>query len=245
MKLKEIKIALKKNSEKEKALVLQNFFKTKKGEYGEKDIFLGVSVPKQRKIAKNFLDLSLHELQKLLNSKIHEERFIALIILIVNYKQEKKKKKANTKKIFDFYLKNVDNINNWDLVDISAPKIVGDYLLERKNERKILFKLANTKESKNSFDWLWRKRIAIISTLAFIKKNDFEEAIIFSKKFLKEENDLLHKATGWILREIGKKDEKILKEFLEKNYKKMPRTMLRYAIEKFSEKERKYYLTKK
>jgi 3-methyladenine DNA glycosylase AlkD len=245
-----IKKELKKKSIKKKAIILQKFFKTKKGDYGEKDVFIGVSVPEQRKIAKNNISITLKKIQELLNSRIHEERQTALIILILKYNKTKKdnniiKKEIILKNIFDFYLKNIKNINNWDLVDVSAPKIVGDYLLEKKSERKILFELANTKKTKNSFEWLWRKRIAIVSTQKFIKNNDFKATIKLAKKYLKEKHDLLHKATGWMLREIGKRDEKTLNKFLDKHYKEMPRTMLRYAIEKFDEEERKKYLGKK
>ncbi len=233
---------LKQNSNKEKAIILQRFFKTKKGEYGQNDIFLGITTPKIRGIAKKYFGISLIEVQKLLQNKIHECRQIALFILIKKFENAKKQNVKEQEKIFNFYLKNSENINNWDLVDVSAPKIVGEYLIKNKSERKILFDLANTKKSKNSFDWLWKKRISIVSTLTLIKNNEFEETIIISESFLKEKHDLLHKATGWVLREVGKKDEKILKKFLEKNCKKMPRTMLRYAIEKLNEKERKYYL---
>lgn len=244
MNSNKIKIFLKKNSCKKKAQILQKFFKTKKGEYGERDIFLGINVPEQRKISKKNVDLKLKELQILLNSKIHEERFTALLILIEKYNKAKNQNnKKEQKKLFEFYLHNTKNINNWDLVDISAPKIIGDYLIKNKSNRKILFKLANTKKTKNSFDYLWAKRIAIVSTYTLIKNSEFDETIFLAKNFLKEEHDLLHKATGWMLREIGKKNKKVLENFLNKN--KMPRTMLRYAIEKFSEKERKKYLKKK
>ena len=247
MDSKDVQKELLKKSNKDKAKILQSFFKTKKGEYGEGDISLGITVPAQRQIAKQYYDLSLGEIQKLLKSKIHEERSISLFILIANYEKAKKEKNfLKQKEIFNFYLDNTENINNWGLVDLSAPNIVGDYLLEHKSERKILYTLANSnKKGSNGWQWLWEKRIAILSTYAFIKNNDFEDTIKLSEMFLKEEHDLMHKAVGWMLREVGKKDEKVLINFLDKYYIKMPRTMLRYSIEKFSEEKRKYYLNLK
>jgi 3-methyladenine DNA glycosylase AlkD len=244
MNLKNLRLDLKNNSEKQKALIYQKFFKTGKDEYGEGDVFLGINVPKQKTIAKKYYNINLEEIQKLLNSKIHEERFTALIILIKKYENAKKQNNEKEQKnIFNFYLNNTKNINNWDLVDVSAPKIVGDYLLYNKKERKILNELSNSKKGKG-FEDLWKKRVAILATFAFIKNNEFKDTIKLAEKYLKEEHDLLHKATGWMLRELGKKDEKALKKFLDENYNKMPRTILRYAIEKFDEKERKYYLKK-
>jgi 3-methyladenine DNA glycosylase AlkD len=219
---------------KEKAEILQRFFKTGKGEYAEGDIFLGITVPEQRKLAKNYFGMSLTDLQKLLNSKIHEYRLTALFILIIQYEKGNEKQKE---KIFNFYLNNTKNINNWDLVDLSAPKILGNYLSNNKSKIKILDKLSKS----NS---LWEKRISILATYSFIKNNIFEYTLKLSKLFLKEKHDLMHKAVGWMLREIGKKDVKKLEEFLNIYSKEMPRTMLRYAIEKFDESKRKYYLNK-
>jgi 3-methyladenine DNA glycosylase AlkD len=219
---------------KEKAEILQRFFKTGKGEYAEGDIFLGITVPEQRKLAKNYFGMSLTDLQKLLNSKIHEYRLTALFILIIQYEKGNEKQKE---KIFNFYLNNTKNINNWDLVDLSAPKILGNYLSNNKSKIKILDKLSKS----NS---LWEKRISILATYSFIKNNNFEYTLKLSKLFLKEKHDLMHKAVGWMLREIGKKDVKKLEEFLNIYSKEMPRTMLRYAIEKFDESKRKYYLNK-
>jgi len=212
----------------EQAKQLQRFFKTKKGEYGEGDIFLGIKVPIQRKIANKY-NLNLTELQSLLSSKIHEHRLTALFILIKKYQKTKDKESIN------FYLKNTKNINNWDLVDLSAPKILGDYLLNK--EKTILYKLANSKN-------LWENRIAILSTFTFIKNNQFQDSLNLSKLFLKHKHDLIHKATGWMLREIGKKDLTVLEQFLKTNYKQMPRTMLRYSIERLEETKRQFYLTK-
>ena len=227
-----LKQELQKLKNPEKAKVYLKFFKTKKGEYGEGDTFLGVSVPEQRKIAKKYFDLSLKELQELLSTNIHEYKMCSLFILINKYRKSDKTEK---KKIFDFYLKNTININNWDLVDISAPHIIGDYLLNK--DRKILYKLANSKN-------LWEKRISIISTFTFIKNNQFEDTLKISEILLNDNHDLIHKAVGWMLREVGKRDQKTEETFLEKYHKSMPRTMLRYSIEKFEKNKKKYYLNK-
>ena len=217
-----------------KAKILQSFFKTGKGEYGEGDIFLGIVVPEQRKIVKKyFQEASLPDVQKLLNSKIHEYRLVGILILVEKFKKAEDKLK---KEIFDFYLKNTRNINNWDLVDLSAPHIIGNYLLDK--DRKSLYKLAKSKT-------LWEKRIAILATFAFIREKQFANTIEISKILLKESHDLIHKAVGLMLREIGKRDEQELIKFLDKYTLQMPRTMLRYAIERLPEKKRKYYLGKK
>jgi len=208
------------------------FFKTEKGQYGEGDLFIGITVPEQRKVAKKYVNASLDDLQELLNSKIHEHRFTALVILISKYR---KAEESGKEEIFDFYLKNTKNINNWDLVDLSAPRIIGDYLL--KKEKSILYKMAKSNN-------LWERRISILSTFAFIHNNDFEDALNISELLLNDEHDLIHKAVGWALREIGKRDQKVEERYLAKHYFHMPRTMLRYAIEKFDEKKRKKYLAK-
>ncbi len=215
---------------KEKASLLQGFFKTGKGQYGEGDVFLGIMVPEQRKLVKKYKELSMKNIQKLLNSKIHEHRLTGILILVDQYKT-----KDNKKELFDFYLKNTKNINNWDLVDLSAPNIVGQFLIDK--DRSILYRL--TKSSN-----LWEKRISILATFAFIRNNDFKDALCVAEILLKDEHDLIHKAVGWMLREIGKKDQKVEEEFLKKYYKEMPRTMLRYAIEKFDEDKRQSYLKK-
>jgi 3-methyladenine DNA glycosylase AlkD len=213
-----------------KAKVLSGFFKTGKGEYGEGDKFLGIVVPDQRKIAKKYFDLSLSDTQKLLSSRVHEHRLTALFILIAKYKKADEKERE---KIFEFYLKNTRNINNWDLVDLSASNIAGDYLL--KKNRSTLRKLARSEN-------IWEKRIAILATFAFIRNNDFEDTLRISEIFLGDTHDLIHKAVGWMLREIGKRDFKTEEEFLKKHYRIIPRTMLRYAIEKFPEEKRRRYL---
>jgi 3-methyladenine DNA glycosylase AlkD len=223
-------------SSKDQAENLSRFFKTGKGQYGEGDIFLGIKVPVQRNLSKKYKDLKINDVEKLLKSKIHEHRLTALFILIFQYNIYKKEKnQQKIQEIVNFYLKHKKYVNNWDLVDLSAPKILGDYLLHKK--RDILYKLAKS----NS---LWDKRIAIISTFSFIRNNDFKDCLKLSKLFLNEKHDLMHKAVGWMLREMGKRDINVLYKFLDENYKIMPRTMLRYAIEKFDENKRKYYMKK-
>jgi len=228
----DVKKTLKKLANPTKAEILQGFFKTGKGEYGEGDSFLGIKVPEQRKIAKKFKDLKLNEIQILLKSQIHEERLTALLILVEQYQKSDRNKQ---KQIYQFYLKQIQNINNWDLVDLSAPKIVGDFLLN--NSREILYKLAKSQN-------LWKKRIAIVSTWTLIRNLEFKETLEISEILLNDKHDLIHKAVGWMLREVGKKDQKIEEEFLQKHYQIMPRTMLRYAIERFDERKRKFYLQK-
>jgi len=231
-----IKKELRSKANSAKAKILQGFFKTGKGQYGEGDIFLGIIVPEQRKIAKKYIDLDLKQIQELLKSKIHEERLTSLLILVTKYKKaEKLKDEKQKQEIFKFYLENTKTINNWDLVDLSAPTIVGNYLLNK--DKKILYKLANS-------DNLWEKRIAIVSTFGLIKNNQLEETIKIAEILLKDKHDLIHKAVGWALREIGKRDLKELEEFLNTHHKNMPRTMLRYAIEKFDDDKRKRYLEK-
>jgi 3-methyladenine DNA glycosylase AlkD len=218
--------------DQERAKKLAGFFKTGKGQYGEGDVFLGIPVPEQRKVAKRYIGLSLDELLELLRSKIHELRLTALLILVLKYSKANDSEKEM---IYNFYLKNTKFVNNWDLVDLTAPKIVGDYLVYRK--RTILLELVKSVS-------LWERRIAVLATFCFIKNNDFNDAFSISRVLIKDEHDLIHKAVGWMLREIGKRDQKALEEFLMKYYKQMPRTMLRYAIEKFDAKKRKYYLSK-
>ncbi|OIO07921.1 DNA alkylation repair protein [Candidatus Falkowbacteria bacterium CG_4_10_14_0_2_um_filter_41_15] len=216
-----------------KALDLARFFKTGQNQYGAGDVFLGIMVPQQRAVAKNNMDATLAEIQTLLNSKIHEFRLTALLVLILQYAGADCRPRRN---YVDFYLKNTNNINNWDLVDLSAPKILGDYLLSR--NRKLLLKLAHSGN-------LWERRIAIISTLAFIQENQFGDTIKIATILLNDSHDLIHKAVGWMLREVGKRNLETELEFLEEYSARLPRTMLRYAIEKFSESKRKKFLNKK
>ena len=221
-----------------KAKILASFFKTGKGEYGEGDIFLGITVPKQREITKKYLDLDLKNIQTLLDSKYHEFRLTALIILVYQYEEAKKYKDEKLKKeIIDFYLKNVrrSRVNNWDLVDLSAPKILGSYLLDKKKD--LLYDLARSKN-------LWERRVAILSTFAFIRKNNFRDALKISKILISDTDDLIQKAVGWMLREGGKKNLIMEEKFLDKYAKIMPRVMLRYAIERFNKEDRLRYLRK-
>jgi len=228
--LKQIQQDLQKLANKEKAKIHMSFFKTKKGEYGAGDVFLGITVPKQRIIANKYKDLELINIQELLNSKIHEHRLMALFILTYQYKKSKDKKTYA-----EFYIKNSKRINNWDLVDTSAEKILGDYLFDK--DKSILYKFA---ESEN----LWERRIAIISTFYFIKQNKFEDTFKIAKTLLNDKHDLIHKAVGWMLREVGKRNQKEEENFLQEYYKVMPRTTLRYAIEKFETSKKLYYMKK-
>ena len=233
MNLREFRRRIKKESNKQQAMSLQWFFKTGAGEYGEGDVFAGIKMPVQRKIAKEFKNLNYNDIKELLCSKIHEERMIGLLILQGKYENGDENEKE---KVFKFYIRNKKGINNWDLVDISAPKIVGEHLLNR--DKKLLYKFA---QSKN----LWERRIAILSTFTFIRAGKFETTFKISDILLDDDHDLIHKAVGWMLRETGKKDLSAEEKFLKPRYKKMPRTMLRYAIEKFPEVKRKKYLLSK
>jgi len=224
---------LRQKSDPIKAKLLKRYFKTGKGEYGEGDIFLGITVPEQRKISGKYVNLGLKDIEKLLQSKIHEFRFSALAILCEKYKKSDEQEK---KAIVGFYLKNKEYINNWDLVDMSAHCILGDYLSGK--NREILYKLIRSKN-------IWDRRIAILATFNFIKNNDFKGSIKIAEELLNDKHDLIHKATGWMLREVGKRNKKTEEKFLQKHCGKMPRTMLRYAIELFPANERKKYLANK
>ncbi|MFC1769394.1 DNA alkylation repair protein [Nanoarchaeota archaeon] len=220
---------MKKEKNSKKAKLLSGFFKTGKGQYGEGDVFWGLMVPQQRKIAKKYSNLELKDIQNLLLSDVHEQRLIGLFIMIDQFK------KGGRERIFNLYLKNIRRVNNWDLVDLSAPNIVGCYLENK--DRSLLYKLSRSNN-------LWEKRISIIATAYFIRNNDFKDALKISEILLKDKHDLIHKAVGWMLREVGKKDKKVETRFLDKYHKVMPRTMLRYSIERFDEKERKHYMSK-
>lgn len=233
--LLEITKELQDRADIEKAKILQRFFKTGKGEYGEGDKFLGIPVPKQREVAKKYWrDISFEEIQELLNSRIHENRQTGLMILVKKYKHSKKDK-IGQRRIFEFYMKNLANINNWDLVDLSAPHIVGDFI---KNEGGEILKILA--KSKN----LWERRIAIVSTMPLIKKRNFGETLAIANMLMDDDQDLIHKAVGWMLREVGKKNQEVLEIFLSTRHKNMPRTMLRYAIERFPQDKRKFYMNK-
>lgn len=213
-----------------KAVFFPSFFKTGPGQYGEGDVFIGVTVPEQRVVAKKYESLSLGDVEKLLESPIHEHRITALLILVLKYQ------KTRDAKIVDFYLAHTKQVNNWDLVDSSADKILGHSLLDVKHD--ILYTLVKSSV-------LWERRIAIVATWAFIRKNEFEDTFRLSEMLLSDKHDLMHKAVGWMLREVGKRDEKALCDFLDIHCTQMPRTALRYAIERFEEKKRKGYLTRK
>ena len=206
------------------------FFKTAPGEYGAGDKFIGIRVPVLRKLAREFRSLPLSAAVELLQSPIHEERLLALLILTDAYERADESGRVA---VYRLYLKNLAHVNNWDLVDVSAPRIVGPHL--EKRSRKILFRLARSKV-------LWRRRVAVLATFHFIRLDDFGDALRLAELLLDDGHDLMHKAVGWMLREIGKRDVAALKKFLHKHAARMPRTMLRYAIEKFPERERKCYL---
>jgi 3-methyladenine DNA glycosylase AlkD len=230
MTAQDIKKRLRQFASAEKATLLQGFFKTGPGQYGEGDVFIGVMVPNIRKVAKEFQDAPIAEIVKLLRSSVHEERLLALLMLVNGFA---KGDDAVKKKIFGLYLKNTRFINNWDLVDLSAPNIVGAYLSDKK--RKPLYDLARSRD-------LWKRRIAILATFAFIKQNDHADALGIAKILLHDTHDLIHKAVGWMLREMGKRDLPAEERFLKQHYRTMPRTMLRYAIERFPEVKRMKYL---
>ncbi|MBM7418074.1 MULTISPECIES: DNA alkylation repair protein [Chryseobacterium] len=231
--LKEIKESLAVLSIPEKAAFFPKFFKTGKGEYGEGDLFLGVKVPDQRAVAKEYYaKISLDELSKLLSSPYHEHRLTALIMLISKF--EKTKDLSVKEEIIDFYLKHLDFINNWDLVDTSCYKILGRYAFENQKEN-LLRTLADSEQ-------MWHKRIAVVGTMHYIKKSSFELTKEFVTQNLYHPHDLMHKANGWLLREMGNKNEAELISYLNQYYKEMPRTCLRYAIEKLDEELRQDYL---
>lgn len=225
---------LKANRNLEKAKFVARYFKTGKGEYGEGDKFIGLTVPQMRNIAKKYRDLPLRDVEKLLHNKIHEYRLTALLILDEQFRRADAKKQ---KEIISLYLRNTKYINNWDLVDLSAHDLLGAYLLNKPRERKILYRLVKSKN-------IWERRIAIITTYAFLRKKDFADTLAIAEILLHDTHDLIHKAVGWMLREAGKMDEKALTNFLAKHYRVMPRRMLRYAIERLGESKRQWYLGK-
>ena len=218
-----------------RAFGLQKFFQTAKGQYGEGDIFLGLTVPEVRKVAAKYKNLAFPEIEKLTSSKFHEFRLCGLVILTLQFKS--RKEPLEHQKIFNFYMKQAKAgyINNWDLVDVSAP-IIGAYLVSQKDPYPFLEKLSRSKS-------LWDRRLAIIFTFAFIRAGELDPTIEISQMLLKDEHDLIHKAVGWMLREVGKRDGQLLRTFLTANASQMPRTMLRYSIEKFSESERGKWLS--
>ncbi|MDH0674169.1 DNA alkylation repair protein [Empedobacter sp. GD03861] len=231
--IEQLKSTLQDLADDDKAKIMMRFFKTGKGEYGEGDIFLGISVPNQRLIAKEFYQqVSLNDIKNLLNSDIHECRLTALLMLVLKY--EKSKDEQIRKDIIDFYLAQTSQINNWDLVDTSCYKILGHYCFHQKREE-LLFELADS-------DDLWEKRIAIVSTMYFIKQKSFSIVPEIVLKNLNHSHDLMHKANGWMLREMGNMNEEKLIEFLDEYTLQMPRTTLRYALEKIDPILKDYYM---
>jgi len=221
---------LKSNADSKKAVILQRYFKTGRGEYGEGDIFVGLTVPILRSIAKKHQDINLSDLQFFIGSEFHEYRLAALLVLVARYEFAiKTANEADAKKVVKFYIKNLKYINNWDLVDLSAPKILGHYYFQK--DKANLYKLSDSKN-------LWYRRIAILSTFYFIKNGQFADSLKMAQKYLQDPHDLIHKATGWMLREIGKKNSQIEIIFLRKNHKQMPRIMFSYAIERLNSKQR-------
>lgn len=228
--LESIRKDLERLSDKEYAARLQKYFKTGKGEYGQGDKFLGIRVPNVRKLAKKYQNISISQVSKLMKSSFHEERLFSLFVLVGLFK---KANDEDRKKIYTLYLKNTKFINNWDLVDASAGRIVGAYLFTR--DKKQIYALAKSKN-------LWKRRISIMSTSYFIIHNEFTDTMKIAEMLLNDKEDLIHKAVGWLLREIGKKDLELEESFLKKHYANMPRTILRYAIEKFPVEKRISYL---
>ncbi|MFZ2727188.1 MAG: DNA alkylation repair protein [Methylococcaceae bacterium] len=226
-----IKTELLKLANADKAIINAKFFKTAKGQYGEGDYFIGVTVPVIRSICKQFIkQTQLSDIETLLKDPVHEIRLAGVLMLVYQFE---KASKETQKQLYEFYLVNTQSINNWDLVDSSAHFIVGCYLWDKSREE--LYKLANA-------SCLWQQRIAIIATFYFIKRGQFDDTLKIAELFLNHPHDLIHKAVGWMLREIGKKDQAVLESFLKQHYQIMPRTMLRYAIEKFPDNLRKQYL---
>ena len=230
MSLKKLKFDLLKYSDKKKAKIVQRFFKTGPGEYAEGDIFLGITVPMLRILSKRYQSLAFNETLQLLKSRIHEERLLSLLILILKYRKVDLSEK---RKIYKAYLNHSKYVHNWDLVDVSAKHIIGDFLKDK--DRTPLYKLARS-------DSLWERRIAILSTFYFIENNDFEDTLKIAEILISDPHDLIHKAVGWMLREVGKRDRDSEERFLKKYYTAMPRTMLRYAVERFPESKRQAYL---
>lgn len=224
---------LKKYTDPQKKEIFPKFFKTGKGEYGEGDKFWGITVPNIRIVAKQYYkDISLNDIKELINNEIHEIRLTGYIILTYKYEKGDSSQKEE---IVNFYLNNLQGVNNWDIVDLSCPKILGEYLISHPEKRYLLYQLANSNN-------LWEQRISIVSTYPFIKKNDFTDTLQISSTLLSHKHDLIHKAIGWMLREVGKKDITVLRNYLDENIHILPRTTLRYSIEKMDKEERDKYL---
>jgi 3-methyladenine DNA glycosylase AlkD len=232
MMLSNVRRRLQEEGDPDDAVFLQRFFKTAPGQYGAGDHFLGIRVPATRKLSREFADLPIADIEKLLHDKWHEARMLALVILVNRFERGDA---AERNLIFRTYLANTDRINNWDLVDLSAPGIVGAHLETR--SRAVLDKLARSKN-------LWERRIAIVSTYWFIRRNDFADTLRIATALLGDSHDLIHKAVGWMLREVGKRDERVLEAFLDEHCRAMPRTALRYSLERMSPAKRKRYMVR-
>jgi 3-methyladenine DNA glycosylase AlkD len=222
---------LKELADESKARVLQRYFKTGPGQYGEGDVFVGVTVPQSRKIAKlHFQSTGLSDVEELMRSKVHEERLVALLMLVHKYE-------AGEKGIARFYLDHLMHVNNWDLVDLSAPNILGAHLAGK--PRSLLYRLAKSRN-------IWEKRVAIVATYYFIRRDEFDDTLRIAELLISDrvQHDLIHKATGWMLRELGKRNSSVLMSFLDAHFSEMPRTMLRYAIEKLPVRNRNFYLAR-
>ena len=235
MKAAHVRKELKSMADPDKAAILQRFFKTGPGQYGEGDIFIGVMVPQSRQVTKKFSQLPLGEVRTLLYSRIHEERLVALLILAWRYSSSSSSREEK-EEIVKFYLDNIKQVNNWDLVDLSAPNILGAHLLVDR-DRGLLYGLAKSEN-------VWERRIAIVATHHFIRNGDFSDTLKIAEMLLHDRHDLIHKAAGWMLREVGKRNAAAEEEFLKKHYSVMPRTMLRYAIERLPESKRRRYKKK-
>jgi len=230
MSIIKIKSALKNKSSKKQKITNESFFKNKKGYYAEHDVFIGVCMPDIRIVAKEYQDVEKKIIKELIYSKIHEERMLALIMLINRYKKQKDK-------VYNFYINNIQQINNWDLVDVSSHKIIGNYIYtENLDAIKSLEKLYSSQS-------IWKRRISIVCTLFLIKKNIYKPTIYIAKKLLSDKEDLIHKSVGWMLREVWKKDNQIIEKFINQNYQKIHRTTLRYIIEKMEKNKRKKILS--
>lgn len=236
MKAEDIITQIEAETNPEKAKHLQYFFKTGKGQYAEGDLFLGLAVPQTRAIVKQTEKLPLEEIGKLLDSPYHEIRLAGLLLLVKQYKAAKKDK-IEQQAVYEFYVENARKANNWDLVDLTCRDIIGMHLLDKEEERNILYTLIKSEN-------LWEQRIAIVSTWAFIKQHQFDDTFALSLQIMDHKHDLMHKAMGWMLREVGKMDRGALVQFLEIHRKNMPRTALRYAIEHFDQEQRTYFMGK-
>jgi len=231
---KDVRRELERIADAKQAAILSKFFKTGKGEYGEGDVFIGVKVPAQRSVALQSLALPKEEITLLLDDPVHECRLTGALILVAQYHRGDEKTRE---RLCRFYLSRLRGINNWDLVDLSAPKILGEHLLVKPGDRKILYRLVKSRN-------LWERRVAVLATYPSIKRGDFTDILALSKLLLNDDHDLMHKAVGWMLREAGKVNLEAEETFLKRHYRDMPRTMLRYAIEKFPKKKRDYYMGK-